>query len=208
MVAYAHELGDETGEPDAGTRRQSQSEVLRVALPALPEICAQLGKCVGVSVWGNRGPITVRWELCPDPPSNNLLVGFAVSLINSATGRAFAAFLPRDVIDPVLNEELAASRAAGSNVPSPEEIDAQIAETRAHGLARRVLDHQPPQHADIDAFSAPVYDRSGTMALALTVPMRVGETGPEWDGPLPRKLADAALTLSRELGYRPQGERS
>ncbi len=203
MVAYAHELGDETGEDNDGTRRQSQSEVLRIALPALPEICAQLGKCVGISVWGNRGPVTIRWELCPDPPSNNLLVGFAVSLINSATGRAFSAFLPRDVIDPVLNEELAAARAAGSNVPTPEEIDAQIAETRSHGVARRVLDHQPPQHADIDAFSAPVYDRSGTMAFALTVAIRVGETGPEWDGPLPRKLVEVADALSRQLGYRP-----
>jgi hypothetical protein len=41
----------------------------------------------------------------------------------------------------------------------------------------------------------------------LTVAVRVGETGPEWDGPLPRKLTEVAETLSRDLGYRP-GSRS
>ena len=132
----------------------------------------------------------------------HLLVGTAVSVFNSATGRAFAAFLPREVTEPIMSAEIAAARAAGSRVPLAEDIDALISETRQHGVARRVLEHQPPEHADIDAFSAPVYDRSGAMVMALTVVARVGEIGPEWDGPLPSQLVTLAGRLSSKLGYR------
>lgn len=204
MVAYAHELGDETGDTETGNggARQTQSEVLRVAHAMLPEIAREIGRPVGLSVWGNRGPVTIKWESAEPADDLHLLVGTAVSIFNSATGRAFAAFLPRNVTEPIMSAEIASARAAGSRVPMAEDIDALISETRQHGVARRVLEHQPPEHADIDAFSAPVYDRAGSMVMALTVVARVGEVGPDWDGPLPSKLVAMAGRLSAKLGYR------
>ena len=153
-------------------------------------------------MWGNRGPVTIKWESAEHADDLHLLVGTAVSIFNSATGRAFAAFLPRNVTEPIMSAEIASARAAGSRAPMAEDIDALISETRQHGVARRVLEHQPPEHADIDAFSAPVYDRAGSMVMALTVVARVGEVGPDWDGPLPSKLVAMAGRLSAKLGYR------
>jgi len=205
MVAYAHELGDETGELVAGegAAGQTQAEVLRVAHAMLPGICGELGRPVGLSVWGNRGPVTLKWETGESKIDLHLMAGTVVSMFNSATGRAFAAFMDRDITEPIMNEEMAAARAAGSQVPTAADIERLIAQTRQHGMARRVLEHQPPEHADIDAFSAPVRDRAGAMVLALTVVARIGEMGPEWDGAVPRKLAEMAARLSAQLGHRP-----
>jgi DNA-binding IclR family transcriptional regulator len=65
---------------------------------------------VFLAIWGNHGPTIVRWEESSEPVTLNVRVGSVMPLVTSATGRAFAAFMPWERIKQLLGKELASLR--------------------------------------------------------------------------------------------------
>ena len=54
----------------------------------------------------------------------------------------------------------------------------------------------------INAFSAPVFNHDGKMALAITGLGPAGLMPPHWNGPMPKAIRAAACRISRQLGWR------
>jgi len=68
-------------------------------------------------------------------------------------------------------------------------------------MGRALEPHASPLHqVVVQAFSAPVFDAEGRMALAISVTAPAEPGGGEWDGPVPRALAAAAAELTAALG--------
>jgi flavin reductase (DIM6/NTAB) family NADH-FMN oxidoreductase RutF/DNA-binding IclR family transcriptional regulator len=198
-VAYAHDLGPVS--LNLGGGELSQIDAVRLASEALPSICEKVGqRTLCLAVWGNHGPTAVRWEPSSKPVSQNLRTGLVMSISRSATGRAFAAFLPEDVCRPLIDEDLRSSRSSGE----PEEaqrrrFDDHVAEARKRGLARATEPKASPLHqVAVNAFSAPVFGRDG-MVLALSLTCEADRLDPDWDGPVPQALLQAARELSARL---------
>ena len=197
MVAFAHDLGGSV--TTAGTAiNLAGVEAVRLASASLPEICEQLGqRTVCLAVWGNRGPTIVRWEPSSNPVSEHLRTGVVVSITRSATGKAFAAFMPRDETQDFIDDELAVDSTIGV-----EPFELALAEVRSHKLARAMDGAGSSRHgARVNAFSAPVFDASGAMVLAISTTCRADSLAPDWDGPVPMALAQAAAKLTQHLGY-------
>jgi DNA-binding IclR family transcriptional regulator len=132
-----------------------------------------------------------------------LQTGVVVSLTQSATGRAFAAFMDTEATAAAIAREL--ENRAVSGDPDHGRLACAIAEAREHGIARAVGAAPSQRHQVIvNAFSAPVFDASGQMVLALSTTCRADLLAPEWDGPVPAALALAARKLSARLGQQPQ----
>lgn len=204
MVAFAHDLGEVLGADGASTGLTGLESV-RLASAAMPEICEQIGqRTLGLAVWGNQGATIVRWEPSSEPVSPYLQTGVVVSLTQSATGMAFAAFMPPALIDSAVQEELDA-RAGQGQADNGSFFD-RMAETRVHNLARAVGNAPSPRHkVAVNAFSAPVFDASGAMVLALSTTCRAERLDPDWNGPVPQALRRAADQLSARLGYKRVG---
>lgn len=196
MLAFSHELGG------SSTSTNTQGEAVRVANVALADICARLGISVGLSVWGNRGPTTIRFEHHPSFNWDQPSAGRVVSLLNSVTGRVFLAYLPAQVVQPILDEELAAERSLGYPVPSAGELQASCEEVRARGMAR-VLDSRVPEMRGmgVASFAVPIFDRNGQIVLALTGVARAARIDTSWDGPVARAVSSEAALISRRLGF-------
>lgn len=171
---------------------------LRVATPAAARLSNDIEQNVAIAVWGNHGPTIVSIEECSRPIHVNMRPGTVMSLLNSATGKVFAAFLPERVTQPLVQAELA--RLASGNQPalrpSRKHIESDLAEVREHGMARAV-GHPIP---GINAFCAPVFDHNNHIALALTAMGPAGSFDPDWDGPIARRVQECASELSHRLG--------
>lgn len=171
---------------------------LRVATPEAARLSDEIQQNVAIAVWGNHGPTIVSIEECSRPVHVNMRPGTVMSLLNSATGRVFAAFLSERMTAPLEQEELA--RLASANQPalrvSRKHIDEELADVRARRMARAV-GHPIP---GINAFCAPVFDHAGHLALTLTAMGPAGSFNPDWDGPIAEKVRNCATAISARLG--------
>jgi DNA-binding IclR family transcriptional regulator len=116
-------------------------------------------------------------------------------LLLSATGRVFAAFLPQRIVAPILADESAAVSAPPLEM-STGDVQAVLDEIRTHRLARALGNPIPGIHA----FSAPVFDGGGQLALALTAMGPVGSVDPDWAGATASRVRAAADAIERQLG--------
>ena len=175
-------------------------DAVKLARARAARLMPEIGHTVALAVWGNHGPTIVHWEESPRAVTVNLRLGDVMPLLTSATGRCFAAWAPREAIQPLLREELAlAQRSGRRDVPTHmSEVRAMLDEVRKHGAAR-VVD---TLLAGVSAFCVPVFDADGHIALGM-VTLGSGTTfDTGWDGAVHGPLARAARELSAELGYR------
>jgi flavin reductase (DIM6/NTAB) family NADH-FMN oxidoreductase RutF/DNA-binding IclR family transcriptional regulator len=199
LVAQPHDLGV----PTTNTANIARLKAVRLATRALVELSDELDETLGLGVWGNKGPTMVRWEESSAPVSDNLRTGLVLPVLTSATGLAFAAWLPREATAPFIDAEVAQGGLVGQGLP-PGQLDEQLALIRANGIVRLV---GTDAFADlygtsISALSVPVFDGSGAMVLALTAigstqKLDLGESGRLVTG-----LRQCAATLSQRLGGR------
>jgi DNA-binding IclR family transcriptional regulator len=174
-------------------------EPVRLASSAIAELNARIHHTVALAVWGSHGATIVRIEASSYPIHVNLRVGTVMSLVFTATGRVFAAWLPPALTAPMIRAELARSGSgpASDAPPRRDEVDAALADVRRRGLARAV-GHPVP---GVNAFSAPVFDHTGALALVLTTLGPAGTFDASWTSPMAAALRDSAAALSQRLGY-------
>jgi len=167
-------------------------DAVKLASDAATRLALDINQNVALAVWGNHGPTVVRIVECNRIVHINMRTGSVMSVLDSATGRVFAAWLPTELTRAVIESELA------HKPPGQQpELAATLAEVRQHGMARAVGYPLP----GINALSAPVFDSSGQLALVMTTLGPAAAFDPAWDGPLAQALAACAAATSRSLGY-------
>ena len=130
-----------------------QFDPVRLATARLPELARNLGQTVAITVWGTHGATIVRTEEPPLPVHVAMRHGAVMSLRGTASGRLFAAHLPRALLratpgvgafDKAFERELAAIRQAGFS---------------------QVVDAAVP---GVSGLAVPVFNSSGALVLGLT----------------------------------------
>lgn len=164
-----------------------QFDPVRLAAARLPGLAQQLGQTVAIAVWGSHGPTIVHTHDAALPVHVSLRHGAVMSLRGTASGRLFAAYLPREVV-----------RKASPARTFDRTFERELAAVRAAGLSHAVDAAVP----GVSGLAAPVFDGSGELVLSLTA---IGVT-PGFDtqphGMPARTLARCARELSAQLGAR------
>src|SRR5258708_26166694 len=76
----------------------------------MPALMERIHHTAAIAVWGNHGPTIVHWEESAQSVTANLRLGDVMPMLASATGRCFAAWLPREVTAPLLEPEVDKAR--------------------------------------------------------------------------------------------------
>lgn len=170
-----------------------QVDPIRLASAELPRLAQATGHTVGIAIWGNRGPTFVRLEEGPTAVHVNMRHGTVVSVRGTASGRLFAAFMPR--------EQVLAALAAESGEPKSRldpRFEAELQRIRQAGFVAL----KDGAVRGVTAMAAPVFDGFGKMVLALTA-IGPGDTLDESPaGKSARELARTAAAISAQLGAR------
>ena len=182
-----------------GLASLSRLDAVRLARERIGGLMERIGHTLALAVWGNRGPTIVHWEESAQAVTVNLRLGDVMPLLASATGRCFAAHVPKEAIAPMLREEMAqAQKQRRTDVPSSmAQVRTLLDEVRRRGSAR-VVDTLLP---GIVGFCAPVFDSDGHIVLGIVALGPTGAFDPAWDGEVDRPLRAAASQLSSDLGF-------
>lgn len=176
------------------------ADPLRVAEPALVRLRQNLEMTCFLAVMGNKGPTIVRFEEPGLPVTLNVRVGSVLSLLWSATGRVFLAYLDDSRVERLADEELASvSPAQRGTLDAKDPIGALKRSVRDAGMA--VVRDTNLQ--GISAIALPIFDFSEKLAAVLTV---LGATG-SFEAAAKGRVADAlraeSAAISQALGYTP-----
>jgi DNA-binding IclR family transcriptional regulator len=177
----------------------NQLEPVKAALPIAQALAASTGHAVALAVWGNFGPTIVRMIDARQPLHLTMRAGTVMSLLGTATGRAFAAVLPAERVMQTLGRPLGDDAPPPPTAPRPQDkaLREAVAELRAHGVARAVGRPVP----GVNAFSAPAFDHDGEPALVITLLGHQDHLSADWDGAPAMALRRAAADISHRLGW-------
>jgi DNA-binding IclR family transcriptional regulator len=173
---------------------------VRIAIPAITALGEAVDHTVALAVLGSHGPTIVYIHESRRPIHVNMRAGTVMSTVNTATGRVFSAFLPariaqhhigRELKDPAVTAQESARRPKAA-------LDALLAEVRERGMARALGQPIP----GINALSAPVFDQTRGIVLAVTALGPAGSFDPAWNGPIAVKLRACAEAISLRLGFK------
>lgn len=170
-----------------------QVDPIRLASAELPHLVQAVGQTVGVAIWGNRGPTFVRLEEGPTAVHVNMRHGTVVSVRDTATGRLFAAFMPREKVLAALSAEAGAPK--------------QRLDPRLEAEVRRIREERFSALVDgtvkgVTALSVPIFDGFGKMVLALTAIGPGAALKADRDSKAARELTRCADGISAKLGAR------
>jgi DNA-binding IclR family transcriptional regulator len=185
----------------------------REAEPEVIELAAATGMSVAMAVLGPLGPTVVRLEESARPLHVSLRVGTVMSLVNTAIGRVFAAFVADDVRQGLLAQDhlrlagaeqaemFAASTRTSTHKPASQQLADQyaqrLAQIRADGIDTALSRPVP----GINTLAAPVLDHTGSICLVLALMGPTGSFDSEVTGAPAQTLRAATLRLSRRFGW-------
>lgn len=196
MVAFEHEMNYAI--PELGASHIAHNDVIRLASAALPELSNRLGATLGLAVWGNYGPTVIRWERSPkDGVALEPRAGIVVSPLTSAAGIVFGAYLPEDMTEPIVRDTLSMLQKDGIDLQS---VRSQYDQRRNSAQMEGFATSRPNSLRGMTGISVPIFDRSGSMVLALCCLKAEPEFRHQSDG-LTASLISAAAELSLRLGY-------
>ena len=183
---------------ELGLVRMHRLEPVRVASSATAELAQRTGQSVALAVWGTHGPTVIRVDESSYPFHVNLRPGTVMSLVQTATGRVFAAYLPPKLTESLIRaeHERSATQLHGQRAQS-KEFDATLAAIRGRGLARATGNPIP----GINAFSAPVFDHTRNLVAVITLLGPAGAFDASWQSRLARELVAACNLVSLQLGF-------
>ncbi|MBL8352880.1 MAG: IclR family transcriptional regulator [Burkholderiaceae bacterium] len=177
-----------------------QLDPVKAALPVAEQLAAATGLAVALAVWGNFGPTIIRMIDARQPLHVAMRAGTVMSILGTATGRAFAAVMPADRLEAALSGPLGDPE--GQRPPRlaqrAQELRDATAELRAHGVARAVGRPIP----GVNAFSAVAFDHEGQPAIVITALGHQDRLPADWDGTAAQAVRDAAAEISGRLGGR------
>lgn len=165
----------------AGLRRY---DVVRSASTHLVELRMACGESASLMIWGDASGVVIRSEEGSNDVSIMLRVGSPIRLVTSSAGRIFAAYLPREIVEPVLAAEFAERPVLNGRRIKRADYTAALDKVRAKGIC--VLRDGPVPGAA--AISTPLFGPDGRLLAAASVVGRTGKLDERPDGPIAREL--------------------
>jgi DNA-binding IclR family transcriptional regulator len=171
---------------------------VREATPLAQALSEQTGQCVAIVVWGNFGPVAVQLFEPYQAMHVNIRTGMVMSLIHTASGRAFCAYLPEHIVEPMMALQRQNTGMVFNQPIEAEAVERLIEETRTHQMSR-AINHPTP---GMSAFAAPVFEHSGALSLVITIMGPTGQLDTDWNGPIAQAIHHCAQSISKRLGWR------
>lgn len=169
---------------------------VRLGLNVIAEMRDEINQTTALAVWGDKGPVIVRWERPRRPITVNVITGTVLDLLNTATGRVFAAWMPKKIIIPLINQELKETTLP-PDLKTKAAIEAMLTEIRSQGFAATNGQHKV---AGVEAVSAPVFNFKNEITMALLVVGVQGMFDISAEGEVVKSLVKHAEALSIRLG--------
>jgi DNA-binding IclR family transcriptional regulator len=165
-------------------------DVVKSATALLPSLRDRINETVLLAIWSPKGPVVFALEESGRPVYVNVKVGSILPISSTATGRVFAAFLPREMTAALLSAEIKKS-------PRSHAAFAKVLEqVRKTGIAAV----QGALVPGICAIAAPLFDQKDHIAGVIGALGRFEDIDVSYTGTTARTLVATAAEISRRMG--------
>jgi DNA-binding IclR family transcriptional regulator len=184
---------------DLAIARMRCFDPIRTASEAILELAIETRLTTALSVWGSFGPTVIYIHEGADQIHINTRAGTVYSVTGTATGLAFAAYLPEDLVRAAIKAQMSESDET-PRVGARFEFSAiagELETIRARGYATI---HSPPVPG-ILAIAAPAFDHVGQIRMVVTL---IGQSGAIDVTPGSRHIMQtlaSAGRVSSQMGY-------
>lgn len=182
---------------EIGVAAIANTDALQIAADVMRELTARTSLVSVLAVWGSHGPTVVRWEVGRLEAAIRVREGINLSLVTTAAGQIFLAFLDPDDISLQLARDVQTWN--GTMPPAKHYTQAKVKAlrdaVRKRGLARAIGMRNP----QVAALSAPIFDRGG-LVMSLTLTGIKGAFDCSFDSEPAQRLKEAADKISMLLG--------
>src|SRR5690606_1188619 len=103
------------------------------------KLASQIGHTLAIAVLGSHGPTMIHISQASYPVHVNMRNGTVMSMLHTATGHVFAAWLPPKVAQHYIEREIgdqAVVTGVGQLRPTAKELATLVADVKRAGLAR------------------------------------------------------------------------
>lgn len=157
----------------------------------LPGLRDRTGHSVNLAVWGDHGPVVVRWDYGTYALPITVRVGATLPLLSSSVGRVYLTHLPEVLTGPVLQAE----RAAGAG-PSDRELARITAAVHRDGVAVTSGGVIP----GVSSVAGPVFAAGQSLPLVVAVAMPASQAGPDVVATVADAVRATTTAMTAELG--------
>lgn len=176
-----------------GAEALRRMDEVGIASDYLPALRDRTGHAVNMAVWGDAGPVVIRWDYGAHVLPITVRVGATLPLLSSSVGRVYLAILPETITRPVVS----AQRSTDRSGLSAEEMDRILAEVRRDGYATTAGGVIP----GIFSLAAPVYTTGDVLPLAVSIAVPDRLAQPKALKSLIAELLKTTLAMSEALGW-------
>lgn len=174
-------------------------DVVRAASAEMAALRDRIDETVALSVWGNRGPVVVRFEESAHPVTVNVRVGSVLPVTMTAFGRIFAAWPRSAAVGELIETEFSAIADPAARQTARDAFDLALDRVRERGLARI----QGLLIPGVSVLAAPLFDHSGRLAGSLAAVGHQAAMDLRWTGAIVEAVAETAEKVSAALGAPP-----
>lgn len=171
-------------------RRMDEVGLVSQHLPGLRD---RTTHAVNLAVWGDYGPVVVRWDYGSYALPITVRVGATMPLLASSIGWVYLAHLPLTLTEPVIY----AQSEYRSAPPGKSEIETIRAEVRQAGVAF-TRDKLVPGVASV---AAPVFATGESLPLAVAIALPTRQATDDVIASISEELRATTTAMSAELGY-------
>jgi DNA-binding IclR family transcriptional regulator len=158
----------------------------------MPVLRDQTGHSVNLSVWGDEGPIVVRWDYGAFALPLTVRVGATLPLLSSSAGHVFLSLLPEPLTARARQHAWEANGASLS-VAKMTAIRSAVKRTGVAIIKGSVI-------PGIASISAPILTSADSLPLVLSVVLPDGELTSAEQGRVTKLLLQTTEAVSHELG--------
>jgi IclR family KDG regulon transcriptional repressor len=168
-------------------------DVRRAAFPYMEQLVERFQETCDLSIFDRGWMLYVEVVHSEHSLTIAARIGRHLPAYCTASGRVFLAFLPPEVVAPILDAPL--TPCTEQTITSPDQLREELAATRQRGYA---LDDEEFE-AGIRAVSAPVRDIDGNVIAALSIPGPTNRMTPERIPEIAGALVEAANAISAHV---------
>lgn len=183
-----------------GLKGFARFEPLKLAEQMLQELVELVGETAALAVWTEKGPTMIRVIEARHDYATSIAPTHHCPMTFSATGVLFSCYEDAARTNPIIERELEQNRLSGRpNAPRERaELAEMISAVRERGYAT-VTDGGGD---GFGAVTAPVFDVTGKLTMAVTVFGQSNRVDANPEGTLARIVARTAAKISTAFGYK------
>lgn len=198
MEDSRYTLGDQAWR--LGMNCIQRTDAIQISQPMIYDLHRKIDCGLQISKWTSQGPLIVQWMEPDQQVSVITRVGSIMPLLNSATGRAYAAFMAEDIVRPQLEQEWLQKQAQRQDIYPANWAEFQ--EMKQVVLQKGAATVSGDMLVGVNAICVPIFNIHGEIEFCIAALGSESQLPIDFENEKVKALKETAKALTQYISQR------